>query len=150
MSPWEVLAYFAETGDAAARDAWRSYERAAAGKAAVYWPRGLRRKLDDYAAGCDLPADDVPVDVPAVEDDEEADDVNDEQAIEPTFEGSRPVVTLDYRAWRWFHGMHMDALLLRVVELADTDDDVPELVAMLARRLRAPGAVLAGIGWPDP
>lgn len=51
LTPFEIIEYFAKTGDMAAVDLWHEYEKATRGKAALSWSRGLKARLLDEEEG---------------------------------------------------------------------------------------------------
>jgi len=104
LTPFELIEYFAKTGDLAAVDLWHEYEKATRGKAALSWSRGLKARL--------LGEEDDPTD----------------QDLAGAEQNGREVAELPEASWKTIVRHGIEAEVFEAIERGG----FPELVKLLA------------------
>jgi len=108
LHPFELLDYFAETGDMDAVELWREYERATLGRKAITWTPGLRRRL--------LSA---------------AEHKSDEEIVEEEV-GGVDVCLFEPEHWDLIDRLNLSTAVLDAIEQADPGHEFEAVVSLLA------------------
>jgi hypothetical protein len=146
FAPFDLVRYFAETGDTDAIFAWREFEKACRGVKSLRYSNGLKAVLD---AACSLGR--IPDAIDLTEDDEAEEDLapdDDEVAEEVLEAGHEAVAVIEAPTWNWARrSSHIDGILT-MLETCAAGAFVPALIEYL-RRASAPPHIWAGVRLPD-